>query len=57
MMKYIKFNECLLFSRTSGGKKNMSEQMGLKAKLGLDVFKHTRNHISKIKPGMKKMPA
>jgi ferredoxin like protein len=32
----------------------MSEQMGLKAKLGLDVFKHDKEPHIKIKPGMEK---
>lgn len=32
----------------------MSEQMGLKAKLGLDVFKHDKEAHIKIKPGMEK---
>jgi ferredoxin like protein len=32
----------------------MSELMGLKAKLGLDVFKHDKEPHIKIKPGMEK---
>ncbi|CFY03058.1 Ferredoxin-like, FixX [Syntrophomonas zehnderi OL-4] len=34
----------------------MSELMGLKAKLGLDVFKHDKEAHIKIKPGMEKDP-
>ncbi len=34
----------------------MSEAMGLKAKLGLDVFKPDREPHIKIKPGMNKDP-
>jgi ferredoxin like protein len=34
----------------------MSETMGLKAKLGLDVFKHDSEPHIRIKPGMEKDP-
>lgn len=34
----------------------MSEEMGLKAKLGLDVFKHDKEAHIKIKAGMEKDP-
>jgi ferredoxin like protein len=38
------------------GDENMSEILGLKAKLGLDVFKHDKEPHIKIKPGMEKDP-
>jgi len=42
--------------RHAEGDENMSEIIGLKAKLGLDVFKQdTEPHI-RIKPGMEKDP-
>lgn len=40
--------------RYEKGDEDMSEIMGLKAKLGLDVFKHDKEPHIKIKPGMAK---
>ena len=38
------------------GDENMSELMGLKAKLGLNVFKEDKERHINIKPGMEKTP-